>query len=98
MLSCFTGLGMVKVLTQHVVRGDYWVPINCSLTINGGVTGLIAWLDHSCQKTEVGGKQEHAPCSRILLPTNPHDQKKYTNGPWSLIALKWAGGAKNLRV
>ena len=58
---------IVKLFTQHVVRGDYWVPTNCSLTVNGGVASLIAWLDHSCQKTEVGGKQEHAPCRRILL-------------------------------
>ena len=58
---------IVKLFTQHVVRGDYWVPTNCSLTVNGGVASLIAWLDHSCQKTEVGGKQGHAPCRRILL-------------------------------
>ena len=58
---------IVKLFTQHVVRGDYWVPTNYSLTVNGGVASLIAWLDHSCQKTEVGGKQGHAPCRRILL-------------------------------
>ena len=58
---------IVKLFTQHVVRGDYWVPTNCSPTVNGGVASLIAWLDHSCQKTEVGGKQGHAPCRRILL-------------------------------
>ena len=58
---------IVKLFTQHVVRGDYWVPTNCSLTVNGGVASLIAWLDHSCQKTEVGGKQGHAPCRKILL-------------------------------
>ena len=58
---------IVKLFTQHVVRGDYWVPTNCSLTVNGGVASLIAWLDHSCQKTELGSKQGHAPCRRILL-------------------------------
>ena len=58
---------IVKLFTQHVVRGDYWVPTNYSLTVNGGVASLIAWLDHSCQKNEVGGKQGHAPCRRILL-------------------------------
>ena len=46
----------MKLFTQHVVRGDYWVPINCSLTVDGGVASLISWLDHSYQKTEVGGK------------------------------------------
>ena len=61
----------VKLFTQHVVRGDYWVATNCSLTVNGGVASLIAWLDHSCQKTEVGGKQGHAPCRRILLQQIP---------------------------
>ena len=61
----------MKLFTQHVVRGDYWVPTNCSLTVNGGVASLIAWLDHSCQKTEVGGKQGHAPCRRILLQQIP---------------------------
>ena len=43
------------------------MPTNCSLTVNGGVASLIAWLDHSCQKTEVGGKQGHAPCRKISL-------------------------------
>ena len=61
----------MKLFTQHVVRGDYWVPTNCSLTVNDGVASLIAWLDHSCQKTEVGGKQGHAPCKRILLQQIP---------------------------
>ena len=61
----------MKLFTQHVVRGDYWVPTNCSLTVNGGVASLIAWLDHSCQKTEIGGKQGHAPCRRILLQQIP---------------------------
>ena len=57
----------MKAFTQHVVRGDYWAPTNCSLTVNDGVASLIAWLDHSCQKTEVGGKQGHALRRRILL-------------------------------
>ena len=57
----------MKLFTQHVVRGDCWIPTNCSLTVNGGIASLIAWLDHSCQKTEVGSKQGHAPCRRILL-------------------------------
>ena len=43
------------------------MPTNCSLTVNGGVASLIAWFDHSFQKTEVGGKLGHAPCRRILL-------------------------------
>ena len=49
------------------VRGDYWVPTNCSLTVNDGVASLIAWLDHSCQKTEIGGMQGHAFHRKILL-------------------------------
>ena len=47
------------------------VPTNCSLTVNGGVASLIAGLDHSCQKTEVGGKQGHAPCRKISLQQIP---------------------------
>ena len=43
------------------------VPTNCSLTANGAIASLIACLDHSCQKTEIGGKQEHASSRRILL-------------------------------
>ena len=43
----------------------------CSLTVNGGVASLIAWLDHSCHKTEVGGKQGHAPCRKISLQQIP---------------------------
>ena len=70
----------MKLLTQHVVRCDYWVSTNCSLTVNGGIASLIAWLDYSCQKTEVGGKQGHAPCRRILLQQIPMT-KKYTNAP-----------------
>ena len=58
-------------LKPAVVRGDYWAPTNCSLTVNGGVASLIAWLDHSCQKTEVGGKQGHAPCRKISLQQIP---------------------------
>ena len=46
-------------------------PTNCNLTVNGGVASLNAWLDHSCQKTEVGCKQGHAPCRRILLQQIP---------------------------
>ena len=68
-------LRTVKLFTQHVVRGDYWVPTNCSLTVNGGVASLIAWLDHSRQKTEVGGKQGHAPCRSILLQQIPMTKK-----------------------
>ena len=71
----------MKLFTQHVVRGDYWVPTNCSLTVNGGVAGLIAWLDHSCQKTEVGGKQGHAPCRRILLQQIPMTRKNIQVAP-----------------
>ena len=65
------------MFTQYVVRGDYWVPTNCSLTANGGVASLIAWLDHSCQKAEVGGKRGHAPCRRILLQQIPITRKIY---------------------
>ena len=65
----------MKLFTQHVVRIDYWVSTNCSLTVNGGVASLIAWLDHSCQKTEVGGKQVHAPCRKISLQQIPMTRK-----------------------
>ena len=87
----------MKLFTQHVVRGDYWVPTNCSLTVNGGVASLIAWLDHSCQKTEVasliawlghscqkteiGGKQGHAPCRRISLQQIPMTRKNLLVAP-----------------
>ena len=55
-LNCASPLlRIVRLFSQHVIRGDYWVPTNCSLTVNGGVASLIAQLDHSCQKTEVGG-------------------------------------------
>ena len=72
---------IVKLFTQHVVRGDYWVPTNSSLTVNGGVASFIAWLDHSCQKTEVGGKQGHAPCRRILLQQIPMIRKNIQMAP-----------------
>ena len=71
----------MKLLAQHDVRGDYWVPTNCSLTVNGGVASLIDWLDHSCQKTEVGGKQGHAPCRRILLQQIPMTRKNIQVAP-----------------
>ena len=73
----------MKLFTQHVVRGDYWVLQSdcCSLTVNGGVANLIAWLDHSCQKTEVGGKQGHAPCRRILLQQIPMTRKNIQVAP-----------------
>ena len=71
----------MKLFTQHVVRGDYWVPTNCSLTVNGGVASLIAWLDHSCQKIEVGGKQGHAPCRKILLQQIPMTRKNIQVAP-----------------
>ena len=76
----------MRLFTQHVVRGDYWVPTNCSLTINGGVASLIAWLDHSYQKTEVGGKQGHGPRKRILL-----QQISMTRKNKQTAALKWQG-------
>ena len=53
------------------LTGDYWVPTNSSLAVNGGVASLIAWLDHSRQKTKVGGKQGHASCRKILLQQSP---------------------------
>ena len=65
----------MKLFIQHVVRGDCWVTTNCNLTGNGWAAGLIAWLDHSCQKTEVGGKQGHAPHRRILLQQIPMTRK-----------------------
>ena len=70
----------MKLFTLHVVRGDYWLPTNCSLTINGGVASLIAWLDHSCQKTEAGGSQGHASVDEFA-PSNPHDQKNKQMAP-----------------
>ena len=47
------------------------MPTNCSMTVNNRVASLIAWMDHSCQKTEIGGKQGHTPCRRILLQQIP---------------------------
>ena len=71
----------MKLFTQHVVRGDYWVPTNCSRTVSDGVASLIAWLDHSCQKTEVWGKQGHAPRRRILLQQIPITRKNKRIAP-----------------
>ena len=66
----------MKLFTQHVVRGDCWVP-----TVNGGVASLIAWLDHSCQKTEVGDNQGHASGRRILLQQIPMTRKNIQMAP-----------------
>ena len=88
----------MKLFTQHVVRGNYWVPTNSSLTVNGGVAILIAWLDHSCQKTEIKGKQRHAPRRKIFLQQIPMTRKNIQMGSQSPAALKWVGGAKNLQV
>ena len=76
----------VKLFTQHVARGDYLVPTNCSLAVSGGVTSLIAWWDHSCQKTVVEGKQGHAPRRRVLLQQIPITRKisKLTPSPRQL--------------
>ena len=74
-------LRIVKLFTQHFVRGNYWVPANCSLTVNGGVASLITWLDHSCQKTEVKSKQGHALCKRILLQQIPMARKNIQVAP-----------------
>ena len=71
----------MKLFTQHVVRGDYWVPTNCILTVNGRVASLIAWLDHSCQKTEVEGKKGHAPCRKISLQQIPMTRKNIQVAP-----------------
>ena len=57
--------------------GTYQLQSDC----NGGVSNLIAWLDHSCQKTEVGGKQGHAPCRRILLQQIPMTRKNIQVAP-----------------
>ena len=65
----------MRLFTQHVERGDYRLPINCSLTVSGGVASLTAWLDHSCQKTEVWSKQGHAPRRRILHQQIPMTRK-----------------------
>ena len=81
----------MKLFTQPVVRGDYWVPTNCNLTVNGGVASLIASLDHSCQKTEVGGKQGHAPCRRILLQQIPMTRKNIQVAPSSRQLLNGQG-------
>ena len=64
---------------------------------NGGVASLIAWLDHSCQKTEVGSKQGHALRRRNLLRQIPMIRKN-KQSPHFPAPLKWAGGAKNFRV
>ena len=76
----------MELFTQHVVRGDSWVPTNHSLTVNGGVASSLAWLDHSCQKTEVGGKQRYAPC-RISLQQIPmtRKNKQMTPSPWQVL-------------
>ena len=57
------------------------MPTHCSLTVNGGLASLIACLDHSCKKTEVGCKQGHAPCRRILLQQIPMTRKNKQMAP-----------------
>ena len=64
-----------------MVRGGYWVLPIAILTGNGVVAGLTAWLDHSCQKTKVGGKQGHAPLRRILLQQIPMTKKNKQMAP-----------------
>ena len=49
--------------------------------VNVGVANLTAWLNHSCQKTEVAGKQGHAPCRRILLQQIPMTRKSIQVAP-----------------
>ena len=71
----------MELLTQHVVRGDYFVSTNCSLTVNGGVASLISWLDHSRQKNEVEGKQGYAPRRRNLLQQIPIARKNNQMAP-----------------
>ena len=77
----------MKLFTQHAVRGNFWVPTNCSLTVNGGVASLIAWLDHSWQKNEVEGKQGHAPHKKISLQQIPITRKikQMAPSPWQLL-------------
>ena len=41
------------------------MPINYSLTVNGGVPRLIAWLDHSREKTEVGASKGMRPVEKF---------------------------------
>ena len=65
-----------KLISRHVIKDDYWVPIDCSLTVNGGVASLIAWLDHSHQKTEFARKQGHGLHRKILLQQIPMTRKK----------------------
>ena len=71
----------MKLFTQHVLRGDYWVPTNCSLIVNGGVASINAWLDHLCLKADVKGKEGHAPCRRILLQQIPMTRKNIQVAP-----------------
>ena len=71
----------MKLFIQYVVREDYCVPTNCSLTVNDRFASLIAWLDHLCQKTDVGGKQRHAPCRRMLLQQIPMTRKNKQMAP-----------------
>ena len=62
---------------------------NCSLTVNDGVASLIAWLDHSCQKTEFGGMQGHAPCRKILLHQTNKKKKQIAPSPQQLSNGHW---------
>ena len=57
------------------------MPTKCSLTVDGGVASLIAWLDHLSQKIEIGGKQGHALCRRILLRQIPMTRKNKQMAP-----------------
>ena len=58
-----------------MAQTTFFIPINCSLTVNGGVASLIASLDHSGQKTKVGSKQGQAPHKIILLQQIPMMRK-----------------------
>ena len=95
-IPCLTGYKIVKLFTQHVIRGDYWVPTNCSLIVNGGAASLIASLDHSCQNAEVGGKQGHAPCRRILLQQIPMTRKNIQVAPSPQQLLNGQGCKESL--
>ena len=68
LLECCT-----SICASPVLQNSEAVYLACrkrrllSMTVNSGVASLIAWLDYSRQKTEVGGKQGHAPHRKILL-------------------------------
>ena len=67
-------LRTVKVFACHVKSGNYWVHTNCSLTVNGGISSLISWLDHSCQKVRLRLSKGMLSVENFAL-TNLENQK-----------------------